>query len=416
MDALIVLKPFRKQLFFLARADVFKNPVMAAIMRAFHMLPIYRPRDGKNSREKNMHVFDACYALLERKQCIMIHPEGNCYPRKQVRMLKKGFAHMAFGAEFEMGTDEVQIVPVNIEYEQHTAFRKTAFMHFGEAIAASDYKIEIEDHHGHALNHLRNRVAEWMHHNSVDFEYDDHYRTLEWLSWQPDAIRHSLKDTFTSEFEERDDRDLLVWMSNALTAFRKRDEKAFEAWTGRLEEIRDDFKKRGLDRIRLKPDLSSVGSKRWLYRLASPIMNIGLLHIWPAERFTEWFIDKNIGDRQFITSIRFLFQMLLMPLSLILAGVLFGWIMGDWRYGLGYFGIVTLVNMIGLRWIDLREDLRGHQLWEQSMADGKPHQDHWQSLMDTLAEEMPSVPAYQKEQAITEHTRESIIEAVKQLD
>jgi 1-acyl-sn-glycerol-3-phosphate acyltransferase len=394
MDALLVLRPFSKQLYFLARADVFENPIMAAIMRAFHMLPIYRPRDGKNSREKNMAIFNACYELLGLNQMIMIHPEGNCFPRKEVRMFRKGFAHMAFGAQFEKGVEDVQVVPINIEYQKHDGFRYAVDVYYEEPISVAKYEQMVANKYGHAVNNFRNELQGWAETHGVDFPNDEHYKSLEWLTQHYAAVRKTLPSSVQSQIADHDDRQLMIHLSNAIKRMRNQSEETFERWIGKLTPIFKDFQQRGLDYLPLRPDLPSAKTKRWLFRLSSPFASVALIHFWPAHRITEWFVDSQVADAQFVTSIRFLFQMFLMPISLILISTLVGSITGSYWIGGGYFLIIYLMGLMSRTWLDWKRDLRGVELWNRAMEESGPHHQRWKNAMKELGEQMAAIDVH----------------------
>ena len=59
MDPLVIAAFNRSVVYFLTRSDVF-TPFTKPIFWIAHMLPIYRQRDGVNTKEKNNEVFRKC--------------------------------------------------------------------------------------------------------------------------------------------------------------------------------------------------------------------------------------------------------------------------------------------------------------------------------------------------------------------
>ena len=57
MDALAVLFTHNGQPVFLARADIFKKKMIAAILYFLKILPVYRIRDGFSSLKANDEIF-----------------------------------------------------------------------------------------------------------------------------------------------------------------------------------------------------------------------------------------------------------------------------------------------------------------------------------------------------------------------
>ena len=73
MDALVVLQAYEKPTVFGARADMFKNPLMAKAMFFFRILPMVRQRDGLRNVLKNHESFETIVDILEHcgvKTCI----------------------------------------------------------------------------------------------------------------------------------------------------------------------------------------------------------------------------------------------------------------------------------------------------------------------------------------------------------
>ena len=56
MDALVILAMDRKPKVFVARADIFKNPLLAKIFHFLKIMPIMRQRDGFQAVKKNQEI------------------------------------------------------------------------------------------------------------------------------------------------------------------------------------------------------------------------------------------------------------------------------------------------------------------------------------------------------------------------
>jgi len=101
---------------FLTRASAFKNPVASFLLRSIKMLPIYRIRDGIDSIQRNQAVFEACYTAFDKKESVVIFPEGNHGLYRRLRPLSKGFTRIAFGYMDKYAKENLLIVPVGINY------------------------------------------------------------------------------------------------------------------------------------------------------------------------------------------------------------------------------------------------------------------------------------------------------------
>ena len=99
LDAAIVGYSVGKPVYFIGRADIFKNKIAKYMLESLNSLPIYRVRDGIAAVKKNNEAFDRLYDILEKKNPIAIYPEGNQGEYKQLRGLKKGIFKVGVGAE-----------------------------------------------------------------------------------------------------------------------------------------------------------------------------------------------------------------------------------------------------------------------------------------------------------------------------
>ncbi|NJM15402.1 MAG: hypothetical protein HC896_08510 [Bacteroidales bacterium] len=104
MDALAVVHAVKSQPVFLARSDIFRNPVQAKILNFFKIMPIYRIRDGAENVKKNDEVFEKTMNVLRNKKSPLgIMPEGMHGDKRRLRPLVKGVFRIALLAQQEYG-------------------------------------------------------------------------------------------------------------------------------------------------------------------------------------------------------------------------------------------------------------------------------------------------------------------------
>lgn len=135
LDALVMTTCNTRFDHFLVRADVFNNPAASFLLRSLNMMPIYRIRDGVSSVKDNDKAFEACYQVLAKGQSIILFPEANHDMRRIERVIKKGVGRIAFGALNYPGVpDEICIMPMGLNYSNHTAFRSAMHVVYGDPI------------------------------------------------------------------------------------------------------------------------------------------------------------------------------------------------------------------------------------------------------------------------------------------
>ena len=117
MDALVVLQSRKEPTAYVARADIFKNPFIARILTNLRILPIYRRRDGVDTKEINGEIFDNVVECINHGMALSIFPEGTHRPRRSLLPIKKGIFRMAQLSAVKHPQKPVYIVPAGIEYE-----------------------------------------------------------------------------------------------------------------------------------------------------------------------------------------------------------------------------------------------------------------------------------------------------------
>jgi glycerol-3-phosphate O-acyltransferase/dihydroxyacetone phosphate acyltransferase len=127
---LLCLAP--RRVAFLAKAPLFRIPIMGAIARAFEAIPVHRRQDAGADLRKNAETFEAARGVLVRGGTIAVFPEGASHSDPKLRPLKTGTARIALGAAAGLPADlSLEIVPVGLYYRAKQTFRSAALLHFG---------------------------------------------------------------------------------------------------------------------------------------------------------------------------------------------------------------------------------------------------------------------------------------------
>ena len=132
MDALVILAMDKKPKVFVARADIFKNPTLAKIFRFLKIMPIMRMRDGFDEVKKNNRTIEQATDVLRDKVPFCIFPEGTHQTKYSLQSISKGIFRIALQAKELMPETPLYIVPVGIRYGSFWRFRASARIQVGE--------------------------------------------------------------------------------------------------------------------------------------------------------------------------------------------------------------------------------------------------------------------------------------------
>jgi glycerol-3-phosphate O-acyltransferase/dihydroxyacetone phosphate acyltransferase len=129
---LLCLAP--RKVSFLAKAPLFRMPVISYFVRALDSLPVYRHQDQGEDVKKNQETFAAAGRWLAKGGTIGICPEGISHDEPGLQPIKTGTARIALGAVSSGEVRDLKIVPAGLYYTAKTSFRSEALLYFGKPI------------------------------------------------------------------------------------------------------------------------------------------------------------------------------------------------------------------------------------------------------------------------------------------
>lgn len=334
------------QIHFLTRADVFYQKMARAVLFAFNQMPIYRQRDKlSDARERNQRIFEICAERLNIGATVGLFPEGNHRAVKTLRPLRRGVVDMVNSAlRLNPEMKRLKLVPVGIDYEQMTDFRRRLSYRVGPAVRVDDLidSATGEISPGSLLERLKAAMDELL----VNIQPESHYEVL--LPYVQ-AMRTTETEDWIATRDEI--RGFQSFGEEALESIRQAHDKA-EA-VGVFSDARPEDLGHGPEQLRRVP--------WWLWPLA-PLAAIGGACAYPFSKFLGAQADKRVKDPCFTSTFKVSVGMFLFPMYLfILAWPLARLASGEW----GGWPVVAayVFNLIGSRfagwWYGLFLDWKG---------------------------------------------------------
>jgi glycerol-3-phosphate O-acyltransferase / dihydroxyacetone phosphate acyltransferase len=154
LEPIILAVLLSKPLHFLVRGDFFSKEFYGNLLRALHMIPIFRMRDttGFSGVKSNFSTFEACYAGLKEGKIIMIFPEGRTVLEKRLRPLQRGLVRIAFGTlERYPEIEDLYVVPVGVNFTDGLQPRGEVMINFGEPLSMRSFYQTGANSEGDAL-------------------------------------------------------------------------------------------------------------------------------------------------------------------------------------------------------------------------------------------------------------------------
>lgn len=179
MDALVLLSSNNIRKVFIARGDIFKNPIVAKILNFMRILPIFRIRNGVAAVRNNDDTLNKAVDVIHDDVDLYLFPEGTHRTKHSLMRMGKGLFHIALDANKQFGSESrpIYIVPTAIEYGDYFRFRSTALINFGKPINVTEFlKNTNEENEAVVINQLKDllgkRISELFTYIPDDEDYD----------------------------------------------------------------------------------------------------------------------------------------------------------------------------------------------------------------------------------------------------
>lgn len=133
IEPIITACIFPRPLYFLTRGDLFKNKVLAPLLRATNQIPIFRSKDGFSNLRHNKESIKRVVEVLKAHNAIMIFIEGGTENVWHLRPLKKGMGNMILETLHQAPSLDLHILPMGITLTKSAMVGAEVFINFGKA-------------------------------------------------------------------------------------------------------------------------------------------------------------------------------------------------------------------------------------------------------------------------------------------
>lgn len=340
---------------FLARANVFNNPVFNKVLREFGLLPAYRMGyDGLSAVRKNSETFEDAGNALGEGETVMLYPEGRHQNKRWLGTFKLGYLRIAFAAAEKMEfKQDIMILPSCNHYSNYFHARTDMLIRFGKPISLKAYyekyqeapretMVEINEIVHTAIKEMMLHIDDIEHYEQIDFLRETGYG-------RKYAISHGFKFNYLPS-KLLSDQSLVNDLQKAGQEHPEDMEAIYQDTSTFMEglkklKIRDWLFRRnpGLEAVLLR----GIGLALLFPLFAISIIPTSLLFIIP-----KIFLKKLIKDHMFVSSFNVAVSVFVsIPLCLIVPVVLL-WIFSGFWWALGYF--VAFPLMFILAWNYMR--------------------------------------------------------------
>lgn len=325
MDALVVLSSDKNRKVFVARADIFRFPVLPKIFTFLKIMPIMRLRDGFRAVKQNQEIIDKAVDVLKDRVPFCIFPEGTHLAKYSMLPISKGIFKIAFQAHEELSDTPLYIVPVGIRYGDFFRFRSSVRLEFGEPINVGEYIAEhAEQTQSEQMNGMKDMLTERLRSVILYVPNDENYNaTIETCA----ALESYEVAQLGSENKAKHALDIQL-LANRATL--KRIEALKESNPDEAAKLFELANEAYQLRQKKDIDIASISAKKpLLSRTARNVITLCTVpYTIPASILASpvvllsQFISTKIKDPAFGNSIKFVVNLVLWTLLVVVYGVL----------------------------------------------------------------------------------------------
>ena len=352
----VCLKLTDRRMNFLARANVFNNPIFNKALRAMGLLPAYRMGyEGLAHVRKNSETFEDAGNALMDGETLMLYPEGGHQDKRWLGTFKLGYLRIAFAAAEKMGfKEDVMILPSCNHYSNYFHARTEMLIRFGKPISLKPYYERYREEPRATMVEINNLVHSEIKNMMLHIDDIEHYDQIDWLRENEYGKKYAREHGFKK---------------NYLPSRLLSDQSLVDALQKASQEHPEEMDAVYKDTAKVMEGIKELNIRDWLFRYnphaeAAVLRGLGLLILLPLFIVSiiptgllfiipELFLKKMIKDQMFVSSFRVAVSALItIPLCLIVPVVLL-WVFAGFWWALGYFIAFPLMFLLAWNYMRL---------------------------------------------------------------
>lgn len=359
VDPVFLLCLAPRRVSFLAKAPLFRMPVLGFLVKAMDSLPVYRRQDEGEDVSKNNETFDAARKLLARGGTIGICPEGVSHDEPGLKPIKTGAARISLASVSTGAVSNLTIVPAGLYYTSKTSFRSSALLYFGKPLHIDPVQLEPDGTPPRGeVKVLNARIEKALREVILDAEHEEALSTIT-------RAERIFSDTARNDESLASELFLQQRFVKAYGELQKHQPERLRRLEVRMIRFEEELRLAGVGPDELSPPKSTINVLwRILRRLVifgimtGPAI-VGTVAHYPAYRLGGYLATKLSRESEdVISTIKIISEMLLFPLTWVISVILVYAVLG-WLAAAVAVILIPLTGYVAMRFFEELDEAIG---------------------------------------------------------
>jgi 1-acyl-sn-glycerol-3-phosphate acyltransferase len=350
VDPVFLLCLAPRDVSFLAKAPLFRMPVIGYLVKQLDSLPVYRRQDEGEDVTKNQETFIAARKLLARGGTIGICPEGVSHDAPGLKPIKTGAARISLAAVSTGEVKDLKIVPAGLYYTSKTRFRSDALLYFGSPINVEPVTLEPDGTPPRdAVRQLSSKIEKALREVILDAQHEEELQTTA----RAERIFSSASNNGEAE-SLKDELRLQQRFIKAYPIVQQLQPDRLRKLQMRMMRFEQELNQAGVDPEELSPPgstlrvFSAIVRRLILFLLMLGPALIGAVTHYPAYKLGGYLATRFSRDAEdVISTIKIISAMLLFPVTWIVLTVL-AYIFSGWLLALLVLVVVPFCGYLAI--------------------------------------------------------------------
>ena len=358
----VCLKLTDRRMNFLARANVFKNPIFNKALRAMGLLPAYRMGyEGLAAVRNNQATFEDAGQSLKDGETVMLYPEAGHQDKRWLGTFKLGYLRIAFAAAEKIGFEQdIMVLPSCNHYSNYFHARTDMLIKFGKPISLKPYYESYKEAPRETMVEVNKIVREAIKEMMLHIEDIENYDAIDFLRENGYGKKYARSHGYKVNYLPARLLSDQCLVNDLQKAKDEHPEEMGKVYADTLELAK------GIEELKIRDWLfeRNPGTEALLLRglglvtlsplFAMSIIPTGLLFVIP-----EIFVKRMIKDQMFVSSFNVAVSAFVsVPICMIIPAILLGCLVGPW-WGLGYAIAFPFMFILAWNYIRLLKKFAG---------------------------------------------------------